>query len=429
MLKTQCLPALIVFVFPIGQQYNRDMQIRKAYQFRLKPSADQEKKLFEYVGACRFLWNKVLALNLARLNHKQPLIWYHEADFWSKQWKSSEEYGFLGVVPAHCLQQKLKDLNKAFKDAFDRKQPLKRLPKFKKRGVHDSIRFPEPKQIQLCNRRIKLPKLGWINFFKSQSIIGQMKNVTVSYQSGHWYLSIQVEQVIEVPQHASTSIIGVDMGIHRFAACSNDCVIEPVHAFKTWQNRLGKAQRQLSKKKRFSQNWKKQKHKIRKIHRKICDIRKDFLHKTSTMLSKSHAMIVMEELKILNMSRSAKGTVDRHGLKVKAKSGLNRSILDQGWGEFKRQLAYKLAWRGGSLLTVNPQYTSLTCADCGHVDKKNRLSQSVFVCTACGYRANADHNAAKNILAAGHAVLACGEEALAFSTKQEPLGMGNLVPA
>ncbi len=114
---------------------------------------------------------------------------------------------------------------------------------------------------------------------------------------------------------------------------------------------------------------------------------------------------------------------------MKSKSGLNRSILDQGWSEFNRQLAYKLKWRGGELITVNPQYTSQKCASCGHVDSNNRTSQALFVCIACGHQANADSNAAKNILAAGHAVLACGENALAISMKQEPLGMGNLLPA
>ena len=405
------------------------MKIRKAYKFRLKPNSVQKKQLQEYVGSCRFLWNKVLSLNLERLKNKQPLLWYHEADFWTKCWKASNEYGFLANVPAHCIQQKLKDLNKAFKDAFDRKQPLKKLPRFKKRGRNDSIRFPEPKHIQVFNKRIKLPKLGWISFFKSQAILGDIRNATVSFQSGSWTVSIQVELDIETPRHSSASIIGLDMGIHHFATCSNDSVIEPIHAFKRFQKRLAKAQRILSKKKRFSSNWKRQKNKINKLHRKIFHIRHDFLHKTSTMLSKSHAIIVTEALKILNMSKSAKGTLENPGAQVKSKSGLNRSILDQGWSEFNRQLAYKLKWRGGELITVNPQYTSQKCASCGHVDSNNRTSQALFVCTGCGHQANADSNAAKNILAAGHAVLACGENALAISTKQEPLGMGNLLPA
>lgn len=190
-----------------------------------------------------------------------------------------------------------------------------------------------------------------------------------------------------------------------------------------------KAQRLLARKQRFSNNWKKQKHRIQRIHSKIANIRKDFLHNLSTQLSKSHAMIVVEDLKVRNMSGSAKGSIDSPGKQVKAKSGLNKSILDQGWGEFCRQLEYKLAWLGGSLLKVNPQYTSQKCHHCGHTDKANRTNQANFECQSCGYKAHADINAAQNILAAGHAVLACGERALAYSMKQEPLETGNLLPA
>ena len=405
------------------------MKIRKAYKFRLKPSTLQQQQFENYAGACRFLWNKVLYLNLDRLKKKQRLIWYHEADFWSKVWKRSKEYGFLKEAPAHCLQQKLKDLNKAFKDAFDKKQPLKRLPRVKKRGLHDSFRFPEPKQIEIHNRRIKLPKLGWIGFFKSQSIPGTISNATVSREGGHWFVSIQVELELPDPVHPANSSMGIDVGVRRFAALSNGNGIAAVHAFKQSEKYLASAQRKLSRKQKFSMNWKKQKARIQKIHRKIAHIRRDFLHKVSTQLSKSHAMIVVEALKIMNMSKSARGTKDKPGRNVNAKSGLNKSILDQGWGEFKRQLAYKLSWLGGIFLTVNPQYTSQQCHACGHREKANRKSQAEFECLACGHQDDADVNAAKNILAAGYAVLACGESGLPHSKKQEPLGIGDLVPA
>ena len=130
---------------------------------------------------------------------------------------------------------------------------------------------------------------------------------------------------------------------------------------------------------------------------------------------------MVEDLKILNMSKSAAGTIELPGKNVKAKSGLNKSLLDQSFGEFKRQLNYKLGWQGGMLVHINPQYTSQKCHVCGSIDKANRKSQSEFVCIACHHTDNADINAAKNILAAGHAVLACGEIGLPNSMKQEPL--------
>ena len=140
-------------------------------------------------------------------------------------------------------------------------------------------------------------------------------------------------------------------------------------------------------------------------------------------------MIVTEGLKISNMSKSARGTIEKPGKNVRAKSGLNRAILDQGWSEFKRQLKYKLEWLGGVYVEVNPSYTSQKCSSCSNIDKKSRISQSKFCCMSCEYTENADINAAKNILAEGHSVLACGEDALAVSMKQEPLNMGDLVSA
>ncbi|MEH8027095.1 transposase, partial [Gallibacterium anatis] len=146
-------------------------------------------------------------------------------------------------------------------------------------------------------------------------------------------------------------------------------------SFKKHQNALRKAQQSLSRKVKFSQNWLKQKAKISKIHYKISNARKDYLHKISTYISKSHAMIYVEDLQVGNMSKSAKGSVEQHGKNVKAKSGLNRSILDQGWFEFRRQLDYKTQWQGGFLVAVPPQNSSRTCPCCGHVAKENRQTQ------------------------------------------------------
>lgn len=369
-------------------------------------------------------------MSLDRLKDKQKILWYHEADFWSRLWKKSEEYSFLKVCHSHPIQQKLKDLDRAFRDGFDKNQPNKRLPTFRKKGLHDSFRYPSPTQFKIDNRRIFLPKIGWVGFFKSQDIHGKLCNVTISKHGGNWYCSIQVElEIIPEQNSKAKTALGLDLGIARFAACSDGRYIEPIHSLKVQQQKLAKAQRELSKKQKFSNNWKKVKLKIQKIHRRIANVRLDFLHKLSTQLCKSHAMIVVEALKIKNMSQSAQGNLDNPGKNVKAKSGLNKSILDQGWGIFKSLLRYKLDWCGSIFLEVNPKYTSQKCSQCGYTDKENRQSQEVFSCLDCGTTFNADLNAARNILAAGLAVLACGEDALASSVKQEPVGMGDLVPS
>ena len=258
------------------------------------------------------------------------------------------------------------------------------------------------------NSRLKLPKLGWLRYRKSRTVEGKIKNITVSCVAGKWYASIQTEREVAQPEHQSSSIVGVDVGIARFATLSDGQVFEAVNSFKQKQTRLARYQRALSRKVKFSSNWKKQKSKITQLHSTIANIRKDYLHKTTTTISQNHAMIVIEDLQVSNMSKSAKGTVEAKGRNVKAKSGLNRSILDQGWFEFRRQLEYKLVWAGGQVLAVNPRNTSRTCPCCQHIAKENRLTQSKFECVECGYAENADLVGAINILAAGHAVLACG---------------------
>ncbi|MGP5361662.1 RNA-guided endonuclease InsQ/TnpB family protein, partial [Psychrobacter celer] len=169
---------------------------------------------------------------------------------------------------------------------------------------------------------------------------------------------------VEQPRHPSKSAIGLDMGISKLLTTSNGEYIKPKNSFKANQMKLAKLQRQLSRKVLFSQNWKKQNRKIQKLHHHIANIRHDYLHKITTSISKSHAMIACEDLKVANMSKSASGSMENKGRHVKAKSGLNKSILDQGWGMMVDILEYKQQWRGGLLMKVNPQYTSQTCSEC-----------------------------------------------------------------
>jgi putative transposase len=400
--------------------------IRKAFKFRLQPNSDQVQKMVEFAGANRFVWNKALAMNLFRLEQKQPLLWYNELAFWLKLWKSSEEYGFLKTVHSQPLQQTLKNLEKAFKDGFDKKQPLKRIPKFKKKGMSDSFRYPQGFKLEQESNKVFLPKIGWVKYRNSRQVIGDVKNMTISRKGKYWYVSIQTEYEADIKRHESTSMVGIDMGITRFATFSDGTYIEPLNSFKKLSKKLAFEQRKLSKKVRFSANWKKQKQTITRLHERIANARLDFLHKTSSQISKSQAVIVVEDLKVRNMSKSAKGNTEKPGSNVKAKSGLNKSILDQGWSMFVSFLEYKQAWSGGDVLRVNPQYTSQTCPSCHHVSRDNRKSQSAFACTECGFKANADLVGALNVLERGHRLLACGVETLVSTTKQEPVGNSNI---
>lgn len=400
------------------------MIIRQGFKYRLDTSEAQSARLRVLCGHARFVWNQALA----KCNDASATEWvyvprYESMAKWITAWKQEPDTEFLREAYTDNLQQKLKDLDTAWQRYFKKVDGSQR-PRFKKKGKsRGSVRFVNfHKYCKVDGRRVKLPAgLGWIRFRKSRDIVGTIKNCTVGVEAGHWYISFQTEREIEAPAHISTSMIGVDVGVARFFTLSDGTFIEPIGAFKANQHKLARAQRALARKVKFSANWQKQKAQVNRLHTRIANIRRDYLHKTSTTLCQNHAIIVIEDLKVRNMSRSAKGTAENPGTHVKAKSGLNRSILDQGWHEFRRQLMYKQAWRGGDVLAVPPHHTSQTCPKCQHVSSDNRLSQACFQCVDCGFTENADVVGAVNIKARGHSVLACGEGGLPASMKQEPV--------
>ncbi len=374
-----------------------------------------------FAGACRFVFNRALALQNENHEAGNKYIPYGKMASWLVEWKNATETQWFNDSPSQPLQQSLKDLERAYKNFFRKRAAF---PRFKKRGQNDAFRYPQGVKLDQENSRIFLPKLGWMRYRNSRQVTGVVKNVTVSQSCGKWYISIQTESEVSTPVHPSASMVGLDAGVAKLATLSDGTVFEPVNSFQKNQKTLARLQRQLSRRVKFSNNWQKQKRKIQRLHSRIANIRRDYLHKVTTTVSKNHAMIVIEDLKVSNMSKSAAGTVSQPGRNVRAKSGLNRSILDQGWYEMRRQLEYKQLWSGGQVLAVPPAYTSQRCACCGHTAKENRLSQSKFRCQVCGYTANADVNGARNILAAGHAVLACGEMVQSGRPlKQEPTEM------
>lgn len=392
----------------------------QAYKFELRPNGEQRRSLRRFAGSCRFVYNRALALQTANHEAGNKFISYVALAKLLTAWRNSAETAWLAEAPAHPLQHALKDLERAYKNFFARRAEF---PAFKKKGSSDSFRYPDQKQFKIdeANSRIYLPKLGWLRYRNSRAILGVAKNITVSCSGGKWFASIQTEREVAQEAHPSLTMVGIDVGIARFATLSDGSHVEPLNSFKKHQHRLARYQRAMARKVKFSCNWKKAKAKVTKLHQTISHVRKDFLHKTSSAISKNHAMIVIEDLKVSNMSRSASGTLAKPGRRVRAKSGLNRSILDQGWSEFRRQLEYKQAWLGGDVLAINPRNTSRTCPACAHVAAENRRTQAHFKCVDCGYENQADLVGAMNILAAGHAVLACGDVAeVRRSMKQEP---------
>lgn len=380
------------------------MLIHKAYKFQLMPNAQHLKQLSRFAGCNRLIWNKALVLQRERLEKALDVLSYNETAALLVEWK--KEQGFLREVHSQPLQQTLKDLSRAFREHF---KSNKGFPRFRKKGRRESLRFPQGFKVDGDGKRVFLPKIGWVAFRKSRDIQGTIKNITVSKISSYWYVSIQVQETVAPPTHPSNTAIGIDMGLARFASFSDGTSIVPVNSFRKLARKLALEQRKLARKFKFSQNWKKQKRKIQRVHSRIAHVRNDFLHKLTSEISKNHAIVALEDLSIRNMSRSATRTQEAPGAKVRAKAGLNKSILDQGWYEFRRLLTYKQKWLGGRVLLVSPVNTSRTCSKCKNVAAENRVSQAQFHCIVCGACENADLNAAKNILAAGLAVLACGD--------------------
>ena len=377
------------------------MIIHKAFKFEIMPNGEQIRKMKQFSGCSRFVYNRALAYqNEQYETDKSFKISYTKLANLLPEWK--KELPWLKDCHSQVLQQSLKDLESAFKNFFAKRSDF---PKFKCKGGKESFRFPQSFKLEQQNNRIYLPKVGWVRYRNSRNVLGAVKNVTVSQKCDKWYVSIQTEFEVE-SQKPNGGEIGIDMGIVRFATLSNGEYFEPINAFKTHKDKLAKLQRRLKNKTRFSKNWQKLNAKIAKLHHRIANIRKDYLHQISSTISKNHAIVYVENLKVSNMSRSAKSNTDQPGKNVKQKSGLNRAILDQPWYEFRWQLDYKLLWNGGHLIPVPPQNTSRCCPACGHTTKENRLTQADFECVECGYKNNADAVGAINILKRGQEVLA-----------------------
>lgn len=388
--------------------------LRRAYRFRLEPDDRQAIQLAQFAGACRWVWNQALVEQKCRLEFGQRTAGYAEMCRWITAWRHNPDTSWLYDVHVHVLQQKLKDLARAFDDYFRKAQdPLQRgFPYFKKRGDGDRFRYPINIKAEIGTDgwgRVWLPKIGWVRYRASRQLEGTIAQATVMRDGDNWFVSIQTEREAPEPATSLLAPVGLDLGIARFATLSDGTVIEPLNRFSRSRQRIARCQKQLARKKKGSRNRAKQRRRLAALHRKVRRARQDFLHQVSTAIARRYGLVAMERLSVRRLSASARGTIDAPGRNVKAKAGLNRSILDQGWYKFRVLLDYKLAERGGQLILVEPKYTSQRCAACGHIEADNRKSQTVFLCLSCGHRAHADLNASTNILtAAGHAVEACG---------------------
>ena len=373
------------------------MLLRKAFKFALIPTRGQAASFRRTAGTCRFLWNKALAEQHRRRAAGEKRLGYAGLCRAMTTWRADPATVWLTVTASRPQQQALKTLDRAYANFFaKRAQP----PRFKRRGDAEGFSYPANFAVDVTNGRVKLPKVGWVRYRAHRRVEGKPKNLTLSHRAGRWYVSIQVEMEVPEPQHpAPSAAVGLDVGVASFATLSTGDQLAPLTHFKKHEKRLAWAQRKLARKKKGSSNWVQQKRQVQRVQATMADVRADFLHKASHRLTERFGFIAIEDLDVRSMTGSAKGTAARPGRNVRAKAGLNKALLNHGLGEFRRQLEYKAAWRGGVVVAVDPRFTSQTCPSCGNVSAENRRTQAAFACIECGFSGHADVVAANNILA------------------------------
>jgi len=384
-----------------------------AVKFRLYPSPEQEAALLRHCSDARFVWNLGQEQRSMYRPGRGPTPGFAEQCRQLTEARRAEPWLAAGSV--NVQQQALRDLDQAWRNFF---AGTHRRPTWRKRDRSEGFRitdFTFTLHVQRLNRRwgrVKIPKAGWVRFRWSRAV-PECKSYRVTLdRSGRWHVAFAVvPAVIDGP--GTGEVVGIDRGVAVSLALSNGETCQAPAP----SGRAERAQRVLSRAKRGSNRRKQAKTRLARVLARDADRRKDWAEKTSTDIARRFDVIRVEDLKIRNMTRSARGTVDEPGRNVRQKAGLNRGILAAGWGLFAQRLEHKAP---GRMEKVKAAYTSQRCSACGHVDAESRESQARFRCTACKFACNADVNAAKNI-AVGHTVTARGGSALAGPANREPL--------
>ncbi|NKY33524.1 IS200/IS605 family element transposase accessory protein TnpB [Nocardia speluncae] len=416
--------------------------MRKAYKVRVYPDTEQAAQLSRTFGCVRLVWNKTLDARHRAYHAHGTKTAYRETDAALTVWKKTEDLAFLSEVSSVPLQQTLRHQHTAYASFFAGRA---KYPRFKSRNGRQSAHYTRS-AFRLRNGKLTLAKHSKpLEFVWSWDVdvLADLNPtmVVVSRESdGRWYVTFAVDAGDSDHATETGSTVGVDLGVKDFAALSTgEKIANPKNLDRKARN-LARYQRQMARKQKGSANRRKARNKVAGTHRKIRNARFDFLHRTSTRLIRENDVIAIEDLNVAGMSRSVKGTIDKPGRNVRAKAGLNRTVLDAA----RRQLEYKAERAGKRVVVIDRWYpSSKTCSACGHLLSSLKLSVRHWRCPDCGTRHDRDHNAAKNILAAGLAVArespgdACGAgvnlqgSSLRLSaTKQELSGVSPMgIPA
>jgi len=374
----------------------------------LPATGAKARKMFQIAGACRYVWNHFREKNLADYQAfkngkgERPQTSYFSLGL--EFTKLRHETKWMQELPANPVKHTLKYFADALKEAMAGKKGFPKPRSRKKTTPSFTIPSSAGVRIRKVNKRyssLLIPLVGWVTLVRRGGNPwedGTPKQVVLRHDGHRWRAFVSYE--VEVEQKSDDGeFLGIDMNTRQVATSDGHFYFLP--DLKKKEARRRRYQRRMARQVKGSNRRKDTKKKLAKMSRKIANIRKNWIHQTTREIADKCETIVIEDLKVKNMTASAKGTTENPGKNVKQKAGLNRAMLDTAFGEIRRNLEYKC----GRLVEVNPAYTSQTCSECGHTDKENRKTQARFQCVSCGFESNADTNAAMNIRRLGMAQL------------------------
>lgn len=367
--------------------------VQRGHVYRFYPNREQQILINKTFGCCRKVHNEILGLRKKLYDEEKKSMNKTACNNYVNN-VLKNKYEWLREVDKYALTNAVYDLDSAYQHFF---KDGSGFPKFKKRHDHrksyttNCVYKPNGVptiEISFEKGKIKLPKLGWVKAKLHREFFGKIKSVTITQvPSGKYYISVMAEVEV-VPKEKTPKIIGIDLGIKDLVVTSDGEKYDNIHTTKKYEEKLRKEQRKLSRMKKYSKNWEKQRIKVAKIHEKIHNTRVDYLHKVSHEIVDKNQIIVTEDLAVKNMVKNRR---------------LSKSISDCGWGELRRQLEYKAEWSGREYRKIDRfAKTSQTCSNCGFINRKTKnLSVRKWTCPECGTVHDRDINAAINILEEG----------------------------